>query len=108
VKKHRIEAFTRGWFIGDFQPSLVLTQHFETAMKTYAAGDKEAAHLHSIAREFTIIGSGRFRMNGRILQPGDIVEIDPGEVADFECLENGVTFVVKTPSAPKDKVLVNG
>ena len=107
MKKHRIESFTRGWFIGDFEPTLVPTKQFETAMKIYKTGDKEAAHLHSIAREFTIIGAGKFRMNDTILQAGDIVELSIGEVADFECLESGVTFVVKTPSAPKDKVLVN-
>ena len=107
MKKHRIESFIRGWFIGDFEPTLVPTKQFETAMKTYKTGDKEAAHLHSIAREFTIIGAGKFRMNEAILQAGDIVELSPGEVADFECLESGITFVVKTPSAPKDKVLVN-
>jgi mannose-6-phosphate isomerase-like protein (cupin superfamily) len=106
VKKHNIDSFTKGWFIGDFKPTLLATKEFETAMKAYKKGDKEAAHVHKIAREFTIIGSGRFRMNEVILETGDIMELAPGEVSDFECLESGVTFVVKSPSAPYDKELV--
>ncbi len=59
-----------------------------------------------MAVEYTVIGSGRFRMNEMVLQAGDLVELRPGEPADFECLEDGVTFVVKVPSAPHDKELV--
>lgn len=103
MKKHRIESFTKGWFIGDFQPALWRTAGFEVGMKYYREGDREAAHVHRIAVEYTVIGSGRFRMNEIRLGAGDIVEVQPGEPADFECLESGVTFVVKVPSAPRDK-----
>jgi hypothetical protein len=106
MKKHRIESFTKGWFIGDFKPSLIGTKEFETAMKFYKKGDHESAHRHDVAREFTVIGAGRFRMNETVLEAGDIVELEPGFVADFECLADGVTFVVKYPSAPHDKIVV--
>lgn len=106
MKKHRIESFTKGWFIGDFKPTLQSTKEFETAMKFYSKGDKEGKHVHKVAREYTVIGAGRFRMNDTILEVGDIVELMPNEPADFECLESGVTFVVKTPSAPFDKEMV--
>ena len=106
MKKHKIDSFTKGWFIGDFKPTLFATKEFETSMKTYKKGDKEGRHVHKIAREYTIIGTGRFRMNDTILEAGDIMELSPGEPTDFECLESGVTFVVKTPSAPDDKEMV--
>ena len=106
MKKHKIASFTKGWFIGDFSPSLLSTKDFETAMKVYQAGDKEGRHVHKVAREYTIIGTGRFRMNDVILEAGDIMELSPGEASDFECLESGVTFVVKSPSAPYDKEMV--
>ncbi len=106
MKKHRITAFTKGWFIGDFTPTLLATNEFEAAMKTYNKGETEAAHVHEIAREFTIIGTGRYRMNDVILEAGDIMELAPGDVSDFECLESGVTFVVKYPSARNDKKIV--
>jgi hypothetical protein len=106
MKRHRIEGFTKGWFIGDFSPTLQRTKDFEVALKSYVKGDKEAAHVHKVAREYTIIGNGKFRMNQMTLVAGDIVELEPGTISDFECLEDGTTFVVKTPSAPFDKQVV--
>lgn len=106
MKKHKIDGFTKGWFIGDFTPTLLSTKEFEASVKYYSKGDKESAHRHDVAREYTVIGHGRFRMNDMILERGDIVELTPGEVSDFECLEDGVTFVVKTPSVRGDKIMV--
>lgn len=106
MKKHQVSTFTKGWFIGDFTPTLLATGEFEAALKTYNKGEREVAHVHEIAREFTIIGSGRYRMNDVTLEAGDIMELAPGDVSDFECLESGVTFVVKYPSVKNDKKLV--
>ncbi len=106
MKKHRIASFTKGWFIGDFTPTLLATREFEAGMKYYVKGDKEEAHVHEIAREYTIVGTGRYRMNGETLEAGDVMELAPGDVSDFECLESGVTFVVKYPSAKNDKKFV--
>ncbi|MGE0528719.1 MAG: hypothetical protein AB7G93_16615 [Bdellovibrionales bacterium] len=75
-------------------------------MKFYHKGDRERAHYHAVAREYTIVASGRFRMADVHLGAGDIMELAPGDVADFECLEDGVTFVIKTPSVSDDKILV--
>src|SRR5215475_3288754 len=99
MKKSKIDSFTKGRFIGDFKPTLLRTKDFEAAMKFYKKGDKEGKHVHKIAREYTLIGAGRF-------ETGDIMELQPGEPADFECLESGVTFVVKSPSAPQDKEML--
>ena len=106
MKKHQIQSFTKGWFIGNFDPSLMRVKEFEAAMKFYKKGDLEVAHFHRVAIEFTIIGQGKFRMNDNILGPGDIIELAPGETSDFECMENGVTFVIKSPSAPDDKFVI--
>ena len=106
MKKSKIDSFTKGWFIGDFKPTLLRTKDFEAAMKFHKKGDKEDKHVHKIACEYTLIGAGRFRMNNVILEAGDIMELQPGEPADFECLESGVTFVVKSPSAPHDKEML--
>lgn len=103
MKVHKAKNFTKGWFIGDFNPTLLSSREFEAAIKFYVKGDCESAHMHKIAAEFTVIGSGKFKMNERVLSPGDIVEVAPGEAADFTCLEDGVTFVIKSPSVPNDK-----
>jgi len=97
----------KGWFIGDFTPSLLKTQDVEVAVKTYRKGDYEGAHFHKIATEYTVIVSGRVRMNGIDYQKGDIVIMEPGEVTDFESLEDETTnVVVKIPGAQNDKYLI--
>ena len=38
MKKSKIDSFTKGWFIGDFKPTLLWTKDFEAAMKFYKKG----------------------------------------------------------------------
>ena len=100
MKKHKITSFTKGWFIGDFAPTLLPTKEFETAMKVYTKGDKEEAHVHEIAREFTIIGTGKYRMNDEVLIAGDIMELMPGDVADcpLGCVAVDAGLLTRGPS----------
>ena len=103
--KRKVEEFTKGWFIGNFQPAMANSTDFEVALKYYKRGDQESAHHHKISTEFTVAASGRYRMNDILLGPGDIVEVKPGESVAFECLEDGATLVVKMPSSIGDKYL---
>ena len=76
------------------------------ALKKYKKGDYEKAHYHKIATEFTVIVSGRVRMNGKEYIEGDIIVIEPNDSTDFEALEdNTVNVVVKIPGANNDKYL---
>lgn len=75
-------------------------------VRSYRAGETEERHVHKIAREVTVIVSGRFLMNGREVATGDIVDLSPGEDTDFVCLEDGTTAVIKTPSVIGDKYLM--
>lgn len=98
----------KGWFIGNFEPSLLKTNAVEVALKRYKKGDYEEAHYHKIATEFTVIVSGRVRMNGKEYREGDIIVIEPNDSTDFEALEdNTVNVVVKIPGANNDKYLKN-
>lgn len=104
----RIENMTKGWFIGNFEPSLLKTNDVEVALKKYNKGDYEKRHYHKIATEFTVIASGRVRMNGIEYFEGDIIIIEPNETADFEALEdNTMNLVVKIPGANNDKYLID-
>lgn len=103
MKTHQLSDMSRGWFIGPFEPSLMQTDVFECAVKRYTAGQKEAAHVHKIATEFTVIVHGTVRMNGEVYQDGSIIEIEPGDPADFEALTDVTTFVVKVPAVLGDK-----
>lgn len=103
MKKVRLEDMLKGWFIGDFEPTLIRTNAVEVAIKEYEVGFMENRHYHKIATEITVITSGRVRMNNQEYKKGDIVVINPGESTDFEALEHAITTVIKYPGAKNDK-----
>ena len=105
MKKSNLKEMTKGWFIGNFEPSLYLTNDVEVAVKSYRKGENEERHYHKIATEITTIISGKVKMNDNIFEEGDIVVIKPFESTDFEALEDTVTSVVKIPSANNDKYI---
>lgn len=108
MKIARIDEMIKGWFIGNFEPSLLKTNDVEVALKKYNKGDYEEAHYHKIATEFTVIVSGRVRMNGIEYRGGDIIVIEPNDATDFEALEdNTINVVVKIPGTNNDKYLKN-
>ncbi len=98
-----LKDFAGGWFVGDFAPTLLATTAAEVAVKYYKAGDRESAHVHRIATEFTVITSGRVRMSGREVGAGTVVLIPAGCATDFEALTDVCTTVVKLPSVRGDK-----
>jgi hypothetical protein len=103
MKHARLSAMHRGWFVGDFAPTAYATPDCEVGVKRYRAGDVEAAHVHKIATELTVVVSGRVRMNGREFVADDIIVLDPGVPSDFEVLDDTVTVVVKVPCVAGDK-----
>jgi quercetin dioxygenase-like cupin family protein len=101
----RIENFTKGWIVGNFDPSLIKTNAVEVAVKFYKKGDKEVSHHHKIATEITVVISGRIVMLGREFSTGDVIMIPPETSTAFEVLEDAVTTVVKFPGANDDKYI---
>ena len=106
MKQHRLENMVNGWMVGDFEPTCIRTDACEVACRIYEANTGEAAHVHRVATELTLIASGRVTMNGRTYVAGDIIVLDPGEPTDFFAHEPTVTVVVKMPSVIGDKYLV--
>jgi len=106
MDKNRIEDFVKGWFVGNFKPSLYITENVEVAVKNYKKGDYEDFHYHKIATEITCIIKGTVRMNGVEYTEGDVIVIEPNEGTDFESLtDDTVNVVVKIPGAKNDKYI---
>ena len=103
MKSARLENMVKGWFVGDFEPTLLRSKDCEVAVKHYKAGDREDTHHHRVATEITLIVSGEVMMMGRKWGAGDIVLVEPGEATDFVALTDAVNVVVKTPSVAGDK-----
>lgn len=97
----------KGWFIGDFTPSVLRTRDFEVGLKEYKSGDVEPSHLHKAATEITLICSGMVMFNDFVYTKGSIVVVEPGEVVQFKALEDSLTVVVKCPSVLSDKYILS-
>ena len=105
MEKHNLNEMIGGWFIGNFNPSLLKTNDVEVAVKNYKAGDEEEAHYHKIATEYTVILKGKVRMLGVEYNEGEILTIPPMESTDFLALTDVTTVVVKIPGASNDKYI---
>ncbi len=101
----KLDQMIRGWFVGNFFPTLYKTNAVEVAVKHYAKGQNEAYHYHKIATEITVIISGTIRMNNQYFSAGDIIVLQPGESSNFEALTDSINVVVKIPGANNDKYL---
>ena len=101
-----LRNFTAGWFIGDFTPSLHQTKDFEVGVKSFRAGEDHASHYHKVAKEINVILDGSVEVNGILLFKGDVFVMHPYEVTEIEFKTDTRILVIKTPSAPGDKYLV--
>jgi len=101
----RLENMVKGWFIGNFDPTIIRTNDVEVAVKEFKKGDYEANHYHKVSTEITVIAVGKVRMNGKEYVKGDIIVTEPYQVTDFEVLEDTITTVVKYPGANNDKYM---
>ena len=105
MNKAKLEDMIGGWFIGNFEPSLLKTNDVEVAVKKYKAGDTEEAHYHKVATEYTVVLKGKVRMMDIEYNEGDILTIHPMESTDFLAITDVTTVVVKIPGASNDKYL---
>lgn len=100
-----LKEFTKGWIVGNFNPTLLNTDNFEVAIKRYKSGDYEEKHHHKIATEITVIVEGEVEMNSVKYSKDDIITINPNESTDFKCVTDVITVVIKTPSVNNDKYI---
>jgi len=103
MKISKLDNMDKGWFIGNFEPSLFKTDDCEIAVKKYRKGESRKAQCHEIATEYTVIVKGCVKMFDKIFSAGDIVVAEPGDVTAFVALTDAVNVVVKLPGADNDK-----
>lgn len=108
MEKYFLDEMTKGWFVGNFDPSILKTNDVEVGVKKYKSGSFEEEHYHKVATEITLILSGRVRMFGKEFSSGEIIKINPGESTSFKALEDTITVVVKHPGASNDKYTGKG
>ena len=103
MKIHKLQDMVRGWFIGDFEPSVLRTKGFEVGVLTHKKGEYWAEHYHKIATEINILLKGDMSVNGIHINEGDIFVLEPNETAAPVFHEDCTVLCVKTPSVIGDK-----
>ena len=98
-----IKKMFKGWFIGNFEPSVLKTDKFEVGLHIHKKGDETHNHYHKLSTEVNVIISGKMKVNGKILCDGDIFTFEPYTVSEAEFLEDTKLIVVRDSSHPKDK-----
>ena len=101
--KHKLKNMVGGWFIGNFDPCALQTKDFEVCYKTHKKGEQWPRHVHKIAAEITLLVRGQMMMNDKLVRPGDIITVEPGEAIKPTFITDCELVVVKTPSVPGDK-----
>jgi len=66
MEKFSLKDMIGGWFIGNFEPSLLKTNDVEVSVKKYKAGDYDKKHYHKVGTEYTVIVSGVVKMLDKI------------------------------------------
>ena len=104
MKKDKLSNYTRGWFLGKFEPSLAYTD-YEVGLRWNQKGDAEPRHFHKETTEYVAFAGGKHRLGDEIFTDGEMCTIRPYMSTDYECLEPGYCLTVKSVSKPKDKYL---
>jgi len=103
MKLFNISNMTRGWIVGDFDPSILRTKDFEVGLLTHKKGEVWPKHYHALATEYNVLIEGSMTVQNTLINPGDIFIFDPMEIADPVFHEDCRLLCIKVPSVPKDK-----
>lgn len=103
MKKSKLNEYTRGWLIGDFEPNLFRTKEFEVGILTHRKGEVWPKHYHALGTEYNVLIQGRMTIAGEDLVAGDVFVFEPMEIADPIFHEDCTVLCVKVPSIPGDK-----
>jgi quercetin dioxygenase-like cupin family protein len=93
----KIDEMFRGWFIGDFEPSIYKTKEFEVGYLLHKKDEVWKAHYHAVGTEVNYLIRGKMilrnvefenKMQDVELNTGDLFVLYPNEIADPILLED--------------------
>lgn len=103
----KIGDMTRGWFVGNFEPTAYETNDVEAAVRVLEKGYCEQRHLHRVAAKVIVVLSGRLRMFEKEWVEEDIIVMEPGDISSIEALETSRIVMMTLPGIKNDKVYVD-
>lgn len=113
MNKYRLSKFTRGWFIGNFLPSVLQLKECEVGYLHHQQGEAWPMHYQKVATEinYLVKGSITFQfLDGHedTVNAGDVFVFPPGKAYAAKPIFHTDCEVVciKSPSIPDDKVVI--
>ena len=86
---------------------MVKLKNFEICIANHKKNEKTYKHFHKSSTEYNIVLDGNLIVNGKKLKKNDIFIYYKKEISDVKFLSNVRLLVVRIPSSPKDKVIIN-
>ena len=105
IERSHITKFKGGWFIGDFEPSLLKTKDFEVSIKIHLKDEVWDKHTHKVATEYNYVVSGLVEIDGAQYGTGDIFIVPPNFIMNPTFLDDCTIVCIKTPSVKGDKYI---
>ena len=96
----------RGWYVGNFEPSVFKTTNFEAGYLIHKKGEIWDVHYHEFIKEINFLVKGKMILNDIEINEGQIFIIDKNEIACPIFLEDCYIFVLKVPSKIGDKIII--
>jgi dTDP-glucose pyrophosphorylase len=98
-----LKSFVRGWFIGDFEPSIAKEYAYEVGLNTYKKDELGDFHYHKESHEINILVSGHMRVNNMMIQSMQKYSIPKNQIACTIFLEDCSILCIKIPHVKNDK-----
>uniref|UniRef100_A0A6C0DS33 Nucleotidyl transferase domain-containing protein n=1 Tax=viral metagenome TaxID=1070528 RepID=A0A6C0DS33_9ZZZZ len=103
----KLENFFNGWFIGDFEPSVLKKSGVELAVMNKKKGvGANDFHYHENCIEINVLIKGKMKVNNKYIQENEIFIFNPNVPSIYEYLEDCTFVVFKNKPSNKDKVIM--
>jgi mannose-6-phosphate isomerase-like protein (cupin superfamily) len=103
---YNLRDFQRGWIVGNFEPSIERIEACEVSIMHHKAGEETTPHFHTSSREINVVISGKLLVDKKPLVSNDIFTYNANEISNVEFLSDTVLCIIRIPSAPNDKIIV--
>jgi choline kinase len=100
------ENMVRGWFIGDFLPSILRTQEFEVGFGDHFVNQKWPYHIHDDMEEYNYVLEGSLQLSGIDYHTGDFFMFERGTPAIPSFATHCKIVCIKSPSVRGDKRVI--
>jgi dTDP-glucose pyrophosphorylase len=98
--------FVRGWFMGDFTPSICKTKEFEIGYLHHKKNERWDYHYHKESTEYNILIKGEMLINNIIMKENDLFVIQKNQIACPQFLQDCRVLCIKIPHVKNDKYCI--